>query len=99
MRNQNNYLIFFHLFRMTLDITVKWNGKLFNLSFDDPETSIGALRSKLFEDTRVRPDRQKILGVKGKDDAKLAGSFKSGKPVMMIGSAEEDIKVIEVNTF
>ena len=79
---------------MSVDISIKWSGQIISLCLADDAT-IGQLREQIFEKTQVRPERQKLLGVKGKDENPLVGNFKPGKPVMMIGSAEKDIEAVQ----
>jgi len=79
---------------MSVDISIKWSGQIIALSLENSVT-IGELRQRIFEKTQVRPERQKLLGVKGKDENPLVGNFKPGKPIMMIGSAEKDIQAVQ----
>lgn len=79
---------------MSVDISIKWSGQIISLSLSD-DVTIGQLRQQIFEKTQVRPERQKLLGVKGKDETLLVGNFKPGKPIMMIGSAEKDIQAVQ----
>ena len=81
---------------MSVDISIKWSGQIISLSLSD-DVTIGQLRQQIFEKTQVRPERQKLLGVKGKDETLLVGNFKPGKPIMMIGSAEKDIQAVQVS--
>jgi len=79
---------------MSLDISVKWSGQIIQLSLSN-DVTIGQLRETIYEKTQVRPERQKLLGLKGKDETILLGNFKMGKPIMMIGSAEKDIQAVQ----
>ena len=45
----------------------------------------------------IAETNRELLGIKGKDDDSLLGSFKEGKPIMMVGSAEKDIAKIQVD--
>lgn len=47
-----------------LDLTVKWNGKEFDVSYISPSDCVGALKELIFDVTGVRPERQKLLNLK-----------------------------------
>ena len=77
------------------ELSIKWSGKLLKFQIEENLT-LKELRTKIFDETQVRPERQKIMGLKAKDDEKIMGKFKPGKPIMMIGSAEKDIEKVQV---
>eukprot|EP00794_Sanderia_malayensis_P005274 gene5274-5940_t len=80
-----------------ITVVVKWSGKEF--SFDDlsPSNTVSNLKEEIFKKTMVRPDRQKLLGLKYKgkppnDEIKLQMlSLKPGFKIMMMGTAEETL--------
>ena len=78
-----------------IDIKIKWAGKTYEIRLDHSSKIIN-LRDELYKQTQVRPERQKLIGLKGSDADALLGSYKTGKPIMMIGSAEKDIEEIQV---
>ena len=46
-----------------MEVKVKWSGKL--LIFELPETAtLQNLKDSIYEKTQIRPERQKIIGVK-----------------------------------
>lgn len=79
---------------MSLHVTVKWSGKAYKLDFLE-SAKIEELKAKLEAETNVKRTRQKLIGVKGSDSDPLSGAYKSGKPIMMIGSAEKDIQQVQ----
>lgn len=52
-----------------MKVVVKWNGQEYNLAFCEGDTVFN-LKKMLCKETGVRPDRQKLLGLKYK------GAFK-----------------------
>ena len=78
------------------ELSIKWSGNLLKFKIEESLT-LSQLRDKIFEKTQVRPERQKIMGLKAKDDEIILGKFKPGKPIMMIGSAEKDIEKVQVS--
>lgn len=84
----------------TVKIAVKWNNGLYNFECDDSD-DVAILRHLIYRETLVKPERQKILNLKGKGGAKITDSskvteldIKEGKSLMMVGSREEDIASI-----
>lgn len=80
-----------------LDIVIKWSGKEYPISDLAMSLSVKELKDVIFEKTNVKPERQKLLGlkIKGKpapDDAKLSVlTIKSGAKIMMMGTQEEQL--------
>lgn len=90
--------------KMDLDeliaVELKWNNNVYKLSFD-PEDDIVILKHKISIETEVLPERQKIINLKSKNGTKVDDAtkiseivIKQGKPLMMIGSREEDIRSV-----
>lgn len=81
-----------------LKLTVKWNGKEFDIPEFSPSDSVAMLKIAIENATGVRPDRQKLLNVKfqGKvatDNYTLAElNLKPNLKIMMMGSLEEAIQ-------
>ena len=57
---------FIFLFRM-IDVKVKWGGQMLLFTVSD-ESNIGDLKQEIYEKTKIKPERQKIIGIKAKDD-------------------------------
>mmetsp|Transcript_12143 Transcript_12143/g.37007 ORF Transcript_12143/g.37007 Transcript_12143/m.37007 type:complete len:331 (-) Transcript_12143:1540-2532(-) len=76
-------------------VKVRWNGKNYDVPVES-EGKLSDLKEALNEVTGVRPHRQKLveLGNKLSDDAPLS-SLNLKKPLMLIGSLEEDIEKVE----
>ncbi|XP_008546022.1 ubiquitin-like domain-containing CTD phosphatase 1 isoform X1 [Microplitis demolitor] len=78
-------------------IIVKWNGQEYEIKDLQNDTTIHELKARIYEETGVRPDRQKLLNLKCKDkglgDDQTIGmlNIKPGFKLMMMGSTEEDI--------
>ncbi|CBY22251.1 unnamed protein product [Oikopleura dioica] len=79
---------------MSINVKIKWSGKIYDYELPQ-DAKIKELKAKIEEETNVLSERQKLLGIKGKEDDPLLGSFKEGKPIMMVGSAEKDIAKIQ----
>ena len=79
---------------MSGEVTVKWTSKEMVFNFDEIET-VGSLKRKIEEETRVQPKRQKLIGLKAKD-GKLATddvmltdlALKPGQNIMLMGYVE-----------
>lgn len=77
-------------------ITVKWSGKEFCINIFETDTVL-TLKERIYEETGVRPDRQKLLNLKFKgkpaQDENTIGmlGIKKGFKLMLMGSREEDI--------
>ena len=76
---------------MPSQINIKWSATDIAIDVDEGE-SVGSLKRRIHEQTKVPPKRQKLLGLKAKG-GKLAGddvlisdlALKSGQKIMMIG--------------
>lgn len=75
---------------------VKWSGTDYPVHVEDCET-VADLKNVIFNRTGVRPDRQKLLGLKASggpaNDATLISdlNLRPNSKIMMMGSKEEDI--------
>ena len=47
-------------------LIVKWSGKEYHIKDIDPSNTVAQLKEQIYEHTRVRPERQKLLGLKFK---------------------------------
>jgi len=47
-------------------VTVKWSGKEYNISNADQDITVLELKELIFKETGVKPERQKLLGLKCK---------------------------------
>jgi hypothetical protein len=79
---------------MSGEVTVKWTSKEMVFKFDEIET-VGSLKRKIEEETRVQPKRQKLIGLKAKggklatDDVMLTDlALKPGQKIMLMGYVE-----------
>ncbi|KAG7200664.1 hypothetical protein KM043_001218 [Ampulex compressa] len=83
-----------------LKITVKWSGKEYEIIDVQEEDTVRSLKERIYGETGVRPERQKLLNlkVKGKaaQDDDIIGmlQLKPGVKLMLIGSREEDIEQV-----
>jgi hypothetical protein len=76
---------------MSSQLTIKWSTTEVAVDLSEGET-VGSLKRKIEEKTRVQPKRQKLIGLKAKG-GKLAGDhalisdliLKPGQKVMMMG--------------
>ena len=50
-----------------IDVKVKWGGQMLLFTVSD-ESNIGYLKQEIYEKTKIKPERQKIIGIKAKDD-------------------------------
>ena len=50
-----------------IDVKVKWGGQMLLFTVSD-ESNIGNLKQEIYEKTKIKPERQKIIGIKAKDD-------------------------------
>ena len=76
---------------MSGEVIIKWSSKEMMFKINDSET-VGCLKRKIEEETRVQPKRQKLLGLKAKggklatDDMMLTDlALKPGQKIMLIG--------------
>lgn len=79
-------------------LTVKWSGQKFDFNEFRSSTTISELKEAISEKTGVRPERQKLLGVRfppGNTDCGMLTlnelNLKNGAKIMMMGSREEII--------
>lgn len=76
---------------MVSKLTIKWTSKELDVDVSDGDT-VGSLKRKIEEQTRVQPKRQKLIGLKAKG-GKLAGddvlvsdlALKPGQKIMLMG--------------
>ena len=76
---------------MPSQINVKWSATDIAIDVDEGD-SVGSLKRRIHEQTKVPPKRQKLLGLKAKG-GKLAGddvlisdlTLKPGQKIMMVG--------------
>ncbi|EPS69935.1 hypothetical protein M569_04827 [Genlisea aurea] len=86
-----------------ITLTVKWSGKEFTLRVIGEDT-VGELKRRICEVTRVLPQRQKLLypkfGSKIDDDSLLLSqiNIKSSLKLTMIGTVDEDMIVDPVDS-
>ncbi|KAF6032568.1 UBLCP1 [Bugula neritina] len=78
-------------------VTVKWSGKEYNISNADQDITVLELKELIFKETGVKPERQKLLGLKckgkpAKDDNKLSDTNATSTKIMMMGTKEADIE-------
>jgi len=87
---------------LEINFHIKWNGKDFEIALP-LDCTVLDLKLKMFDETNVPPDRQKLLGLKG-SDGKLAGTesrladlnLKVTTKVMMMGTpVEEEEELVE----
>jgi len=82
----------------TTSVVIKWSGKEYPITDISNQLTVLQLKEMIYTKTNVKPERQKLLGlkVKGKpaaDDVKLSMiSIKPGAKVMMMGTQEETLK-------
>ena len=50
-----------------IDVKVKWGGQMLLFTVSD-ESKIGDLKQEIYDKTKIKPERQKIIGIKAKDD-------------------------------
>ena len=80
------------------NLVIKWSGKEYPIDEITPELTVRELKDLIYAQTNVKPERQKLLGlkVKGKpapDDAKVSTlTLKPGVKIMMMGTQEESLK-------
>ncbi|KAJ2940067.1 hypothetical protein O0L34_g14102 [Tuta absoluta] len=81
-----------------LKLSVKWNGKEFEIPEFSPSDSVAMLKIAIENATGVRPERQKLLNVKfqgnlATDNCTLADlKLKPNLKIMMMGSLEQAIE-------
>ncbi|EIE27356.1 MGC81798 protein-like protein [Coccomyxa subellipsoidea C-169] len=82
---------------MSGEVIIKWSSKEMMFKINDSET-VGCLKRKIEEETRVQPKRQKLLGLKAKggklatDDMMLTDlALKPGQKIMLIGHVTNEL--------
>lgn len=85
----------------SVSFVIKWSGSEYPVEVSAAENASSAtvldLKKAVHAKTGVRPDRQKLLGLKvngraAMDDTRISDlSLKPGSKIMMMGSKEEDI--------
>ncbi|KAK7063089.1 Ubiquitin-like domain-containing CTD phosphatase 1 [Halocaridina rubra] len=79
-------------------VTVKWNGKEYEIEVDEPTMTVKDFKDAIEKKTCVRPERQKLLNLKLKgktpdDETKMAAiSLRPGTKIMMMGSLEASVE-------
>jgi ubiquitin-like domain-containing CTD phosphatase 1 len=83
-----------------VEISVKWNGSDYTAKLL-PTNTVGDLKSELFKMTNVMPERQKLLGLKTNSSQALTNDtlidelkYKPGTKIMMMGTIEEKIEIV-----
>ncbi|XP_065352494.1 ubiquitin-like domain-containing CTD phosphatase 1 [Cloeon dipterum] len=74
-------------------IVVKWSGKEYPIETLTESDDVAALKAAIQVATGVRPERQKLLNLKAKDDVTVLSTLKlkPGFKLMLMGSLEEDV--------
>ncbi|XP_064090620.1 ubiquitin-like domain-containing CTD phosphatase 1 [Macrobrachium nipponense] len=79
-------------------ITVKWNGKEYEIEVDEATMTVKDFKDAIEKKTCVRPHRQKLLNLKLKgktpdDDTKMGTiGLRPGTKIMMMGSLESSVE-------
>ncbi|XP_044754415.1 ubiquitin-like domain-containing CTD phosphatase 1 [Coccinella septempunctata] len=82
-------------------VLVKWSGREIEIEYGPNETVLD-LKNSIYKQTKVKPERQKLLNLKFKgktpEDCCCLSSLKlkSGFKIMMMGSLEEEIEKVNV---
>ena len=86
-----------------IDLCVKWSGEEFQFEGLPDTTTITELKQLIYQKTCVRPERQKLLGIKAtpkseklEESTLRALKVKNGTKIMLMGSKEDTIA--SVNT-
>lgn len=81
-----------------IDLSLKWSGQEFRFEGLPDSTSISELKQLAYQKTGVRPERQKLLGIKAtpKSDQLEKSTLrdlkvKNGAKIMLMGSKEDEI--------
>jgi len=87
---------------LNLELNVKWNGQDFKIQNLLPSNSVNDLKDELYKQTKVLPERQKLLGLKTKSGQMASNStllddlnYKPATKIMLMGTVEE--KIDDVN--
>ncbi|KAK9889715.1 hypothetical protein WA026_007097 [Henosepilachna vigintioctopunctata] len=82
-----------------LNVVVKWSGREFVIQYG-PNDTVFDLKNFIYTQTKVKPERQKLLNLKFKgktpeETCNLSSlKLKSGFKIMMMGSLEEEIEKV-----
>jgi ubiquitin-like domain-containing CTD phosphatase 1 len=83
-----------------VEISIKWNGTDYVVKLL-PTNTVGDLKSELFKMTNVLPERQKLLGLKTNSSQAYTNDtlindlkYKPGTKIMMMGTVEEKIDIV-----
>ena len=80
-----------------VNVVIKWSGKEYPINDLSLQLSVKELKDVIYEKTNVKPERQKLLGLKLKgkpapDSVKLSSlGVKPGLKIMMMGTQEEKL--------
>ncbi|KAJ8317333.1 hypothetical protein KUTeg_005237 [Tegillarca granosa] len=86
---------------VSVDLTVKWSGKEYKITDLSESKTIKDLKLAIFNQTKVLPERQKLLGLKYKgkvpgDDVELSElKIKPNTKIMMMGTCEEELEKVK----
>ncbi|XP_042226005.1 ubiquitin-like domain-containing CTD phosphatase 1 [Homarus americanus] len=86
---------------MMKTITVKWNGKEYDIEVDEAVMTVRDFKNAIEKQTCVKPHRQKLLNLKLKgktpdDDTKMVAiSLRPGTKIMMMGSLEASVEEVQ----
>jgi len=81
-------------------LVIKWSGKEYPLNDVSVNSTVRELKDLIYTKTNVKPERQKILGLKLKgkpagDEVKLSSlTIKPGAKIMMMGTQEETLQEV-----
>jgi len=77
-----------------INLIIKWNKQDYNVNISLSQTYVD-LKNKIFELTKVLPERQKIMGIKSSNDTSLLSTLnlKNNQKIMMTGTPEQNILV------
>ncbi|KAK1882381.1 Ubiquitin-like domain containing CTD phosphatase 1 [Dissostichus eleginoides] len=81
---------------MSVSVIIKWGGQEYSISSLSEEDTVMDLKQSIKSLTGVLPERQKLLGLKVKEDEVKLGSLKL-KPntkIMMMGTREESLEEV-----
>merc|ERR550519_57708 len=76
-----------------MEVKIKWSGQLLLFIITD-ESKMSDLRQQIFEKTHIKPERQKLMGLKAGENDLIKDKYK-GKPLMLIGTPEKDIEMMQ----
>ncbi|KAJ6222405.1 hypothetical protein RDWZM_000950 [Blomia tropicalis] len=86
-----------------IKLAIKWSGNEYEIEIGPNET-VADLKASIYSKTRVKPERQKLMGLKGQkgitvnDETQINQlALRPGLKIMMMGSKEEDISNIDLD--